>query len=258
MVNLRGQVIGINSAIVSRTGVYQGYGFAIPIDLAHRVMEDLVAYGRVKRAYVGVEIRSVYAEDAEVLGLPEVSGAFVVSVSDGAPAERAGLEANDVITEVTGEKVLSGNDLQHKIALMSPGDRVQITVYRDGSPREITVRTEEAPFSGELAAAPAPSPRNSDKIGIDVAEITPRIAQELQLESTEGVVVMDIQAGGPAARKGIAQGCVIREIDGRRIRDTGDVDDAFDGAEAGDVVSVIAACYYRDMKEVMYNIRVPR
>ena len=260
MVNLRGQVIGINSAIVSRTGVYQGYGFAIPIDLAHRVMEDLVAYGRVKRAYLGVEIRLVTAEDAEYFGLPGVSGAFVQSVSDGAPAEASGIRQYDVITAVDGQKVVSGNDLQHKIALKAPGDRARITVYRDGSPRDVTVRLEEAPFSGEVAAAPASAPRTADKIGIDYAEITPRIAEQLQLESTEGVVVRDIQDGGPAARLGIVPGCVIREINRRPIRDTDDVRDTFRDVESGDVVSVIAACRGRDMEmnETMYNIRVPR
>ena len=258
MVNLRGQVIGINSAIVSRTGVYEGYGFAIPIDLAHRVMEDLVAHGRVRRAYLGVEIQAVSAEDAESLGLPEISGAFIQRVPDGAPAESAGLEKYDVITQVDGEKVVSGNDLQHKIALKSPGDRVRITLYRDGSPRDITARLDEAPFSGEVAVAPSPEPRTADKIGIRVRQITPVVAEELQLESTEGVVVSDIQEGGPAARRGIHQGCVIRQIDRRSIRDTEDVQDAFSDVEAGDVVSVIAACPLRQMEEAMYNIRVPR
>ena len=98
LVNLRGQVIGVNSAIVSRTGAYQGYGFAIPIDLAHRVMEDLVAHGRVRRAFLGVTIESVDEADAEYLGLPEVAGAFVQSLGPGAPAERAGIKEYDVIT----------------------------------------------------------------------------------------------------------------------------------------------------------------
>ncbi len=256
MVNLRGQVIGINSAIVSRTGVYQGYGFAIPIDLAHRVMEDLVAYGRVKRAYVGVAIRDVSAEDAEVLELPEVAGAFVVAVNPGEPAERAGIRANDVITAIDGQKVLSGNDLQHKIALRSPGDEVDVAVHRDGRPIRVAVRTAEAPFSGEQASAPTPTPRYADKIGVEVVDVTPEVARELQLETAEGAVVRAVQEGGPAARKGIQRGCVIREIDGRRIRGADDVDDAFADVERGDVVSVIAACLPLQRDE-MYNVRVP-
>ena len=260
MVNLRGQVIGVNAAIVSNTGVYQGYGFAIPIDLAHRVMEDLVAYGHVKRAYLGVSIREVNAEDAEVLGLPAVSGAFVQSVTPGEAAARAGLRQYDVITDIEGESVVSGNDLQHKIALRSPGDRIRLTLYRDGAPRDVTVRLEEAPFSGDVAIASAPEPRTADKIGIDVADITPEIAEQLRLESTEGVVVRDVQAGGPAARRNIGPRCVIRQIDRRTIRDTDDVEAAFRNVAPGDVVSLIAACPRADqgMTESMYNIRVPR
>ncbi len=260
MVNLRGQVIGINAAIVSNTGVYQGYGFAIPIDLAHRVMEDLIAYGHVRRAYLGVSVREVNPEDAEVLGLPAVSGAFVDDVTRGEPAARAGLRQYDVITEVEGESVVSGNDLQHKIALRSPGDRVRITLYRDGAPRDITVRLEQAPLSDDVAVASAPEPRTADKIGIDVADITPEIADQLRLDSTEGVVVRDVQAGGPAARRNIGPRCVIRQIDRHAIRDTDDVEAAFRDVAPGDVVSLIAACPRPDqgMVESMYNIRVPR
>lgn len=260
MVNLRGQVIGINAAIVSNTGVYQGYGFAIPIDLAHRVMEDLVAYGHVKRAYLGVSIREVYAEDAEYLGLPEISGAFVESVTPGDPAARAGIRQYDVITDVEGEGIVSANDLQHKIALRSPGDRVRLTLYRDGARRAVTVQLEEQPFSRDVQVVSAAEPRTADKIGIEVTEITPGIAEELQLESTDGVAVSDVQAGGPAWRRNIRRGCVIRQIDRRAIRDTDDVRAAFAEVEPGDVVSLIAACPRADQGTVesMYNIRVPR
>ena len=186
LVNLRGQVIGVNAAIVSRTGVYQGYGFAIPIDLAHRVMEDLVAHGRVRRAYMGVSIEPVREADADWLGLPEVAGAFVQDVTPGAPAERAGLRLYDVITAVDGESVLTGNDLQHKIALKAPGDRVRISLYRDGSPTAVTVALAEAPFTEEVAAAPSPTRRPADRIGIgEVRDIDARLARELGLGSRE-------------------------------------------------------------------------
>ena len=263
MVNLRGQVIGINAAIVSATGVYQGYGFAIPIDLAHRVMEDLIAYGRVKRAFLGVTMTRVTAEDAEALELPDVSGALVQSVSQDTPAERAGLRMGDVIREVDGAKVLTGNDLQHKIALKSPGDRVRIGIYRDGGPREVTVRLEELPYSGEVAAAPVRRPRAADKIGIvELVDVTPEIAQQLQLESTDGVVVAEVQPNGPAYSRGIGRSCVITEIERQEIQDEDDVSDVLDDVAPGEVVSVVAACPSNDpnrnMSPMLYNIRVPR
>lgn len=264
MVNLRGQVIGINAAIVSRTGVYQGYGFAIPIDLAHRVMQDLIEYGRVKRAFLGVSIEDVTAVDAEAFELPDVSGAFVQQVTRDTPAERAGLRFRDVIMSVDGDKVLSANDLQHKIALKSPGDRVRIGIYRDGRPRDVTVRLEESPFTGATAAAPVRQPRAPDKIGIvELSDLTPEQAELAQLESAEGVVVLEVQPNGPAAGRNLRRGCVITEVDRGAIRDADDLRDALADVESGEVVSIVAACpnevnRNRHFAPAVYNIRVPR
>lgn len=263
LVNLRGQVIGINAAIVSRTGVYQGYGFAIPIDLAHRVMEDLIAHGRVRRAYLGISIDAVGEADAESLGLPDVSGALVQTLTRDAPAERAGVRKYDVITAVDGEKVTSGNDLQHKIALKAPGDEVTISVYRDGQPRDITARLGEAAFREDVATAPPPTREIANQIGIvevvEVRDIDSELARDLRLESAEGVMVVDAQPGSPAAKRGLGRFCVIREVDRRAIKDRDDWEDAFDDVDEGDVVTVIAACPGgREMTERMYNIRVPR
>ncbi len=260
LVNLRGQVIGVNAAIVSRTGVYQGYGFAIPIDLAHRVMEDLVAHGRVRRAYLGISIVPVAESDAEYLGLPEVAGAFVQNVTPGAPADRAGLRDYDVITALDGEKVLTGNDLQHKIALKSPSDSVRITVYRDGRPREIVAQLAEAPFVEDEAVAEAAERRAADRIGIvEVRDIDAGLARELRLESTEGVVLLNVQAGGPAARRGLGPGCVITDVNRNPVANRGDWQDALDDVEAGEVVSMIATCPVRGgaNEPRMINIRVP-
>lgn len=256
MVNLRGQVVGINTAIASLTGYYQGYGFAIPINLAHRIMEDLVAYGRVRRAYLGISMQPVTPEDAEVYGLPEVAGAHVQQVVRDTPAEEAGLRRGDVITAVDGEPVRTSNDLQHKIALLAPGDRVRLTVYRDGDPREIAVRLGEAPLldePAEVAAAPA---RAAGKLGIQVADITPATAEVLQLESTEGAVVERVQEYGPASRRGIRRGCVIHEINREPVDDADDVDRLLRDVEPGDVVSLVAQC--QQAQASVYNIRVPR
>ena len=262
LVNLRGQVIGVNAAIVSRTGVYQGYGFAIPIDLAHRVMEDLVAHGRVRRAYLGVSIDPVGEADAERFELPEVAGALVQNVTRNTPAERAGLADYDVITALDGEKVLTGNDLQHKIALKAPGDRVNLTLYRDGQPRDITVQLDEAPFTDEAVVARPTVAGDANQIGVvNVVDITPELVREFDLESTDGVMVWDVQEGGPAVRRGLRPGCLVREVDGRAIDDSDDWDRAFRGVAEGDVVSVIAACNPPEAGETVYriyNIRAPR
>lgn len=260
MVNLRGQVIGINAALVSRTGVYQGYGFAIPIDLAREVMEDLITYGRVRRALLGISLQSVESEDAEALGLPEVAGALVQSVTEDGPAARAGIRLGDVVTAIDGEKVSTGNDLQHRIALRAPGDRVGVTIYRDGAPMDVSVRLEELEYSTQVAQSVLPNEDSSDKIGVVVTNITPEIARDLRLESTEGVVIVETQANGPADRRNLRSPCVIREIDGRAIADENDYQDVFRGVDAGEVVSMIVSCPNRDTgwTPEMYNIRVPR
>ncbi len=261
MVNLRGQVIGINSAIYTRTGYYQGYGFAIPIDLAHRVMQDLVAYGHVRRAFLGVNIAPVGPEDAEWYGLPEVAGALVQNVTPGTPAEAAGLRQHDVITALDGEPVRSSNDLQRKIALQAPGERVALEVYRERRATQVEVRLEQAPFSRQTVEAPAPRARPAEKIGIEVTGITPSIARELGLDSAEGVVVEDVQTGGPAHRRGLGPRCVIHDVNRRTIKDIDDLDDEFRRAGAGDVLSLLASCPSgrggRTGPQV-YNIRVPR
>ncbi len=267
MVNLRGQVIGINSAIVSRTGVYQGYGFAIPIDLAHRVMDDLIAYGRVRRAYLGVSVETIDMEMAELQDLPDVGGAIVRDVTRGAAAEDAGIRMNDVIREVDGERVRSGNDLQHKIALRSPGDRARISIYREGRAREVTVELRELPVADEVARAPARFSRTADKIGIvDVVEVTPELAEQLRLPSAGGVAVAELQPNGPAERRGIRQRCVITEVGDAPVEDEDDLRDALDAVGAGEVVGVTATCPQPSptpsdppvWQSRLYAIRVPR
>ena len=265
MVNLRGQVVGINSAIISQTGAYQGYGFAIPIDLAHEVMNDLIAYGRVRRALLGVRVQSVASEDAEALRLPEVAGALVQSVTAGTPAARAGLRLGDVIAEIDGEEVETSNDLQHLVALRAPGDSIRITLYRRSapgetrtSPAEVMLRLEEQPYAPPAAEAVRPTERNADEIGIRVGEITREFAMESGLESARGVVVEEFLVGGPAYRKNIVSGCVITEIDGRAIERVRDYREAMGDVSAGEVVSMIASCPGLDWEPAMYNVRVPR
>ena len=257
MVNLRGQVIGINAALASTTGSYVGYGFAIPIDLAYRIMEDLVEHGRVRRAYMGVRMVPVSPEDAEVYKLPSIAGALVQGVEEDTPADAAGLAQEDVITAVDGVPVRSSNDLQHKIALRSPGDRVRITIYRDGEPREVTVRLDEAPLSEEVPE-PEPAARDQtvDKLGVEVAEVTSQIADALGLESADGVVVTDVERGGPAHRRGIGARCVIREINGRAVNDARELEDALRDVGRGEVVSLVTQCPSSDPTVV--NVRTRR
>jgi len=257
MVNLQGQVVGINSAIASRTGVYQGYGFAIPINLARRIMEDLIEYGHVKRPRIGVQIVDVVAEDAEAYGLPKVSGVLVQSVDETGPSAGA-LQSEDVIVALDDEPVGYVSELQAEIAEQRPGDRVELTVYRDGEPVDVTVRLGEAPIN-DLSTVVAERPvLASERLGIQVEALTPEIAQRLGFEDASGVILSDVMSGSAAERRGVGT------HEGRaklvRINETDidlpeDVRRALDGVEAGEVVSL----YFEDVAGTrqVVNVRMP-
>ncbi|HKK93975.1 MAG TPA: PDZ domain-containing protein, partial [Longimicrobiales bacterium] len=236
MVDMSGRVVGINSAIASRTGYYQGYGFAIPINLAQRVMEDLVEFGQVRRPQIGVNIREVAPEDAEYYDLPAVEGAFVSGVTEGGPADQAGIQEEDVIVAIEGDPVGYVSQLQGEVAMYRPGDRIDVTVYRDGQRRDITVRLGEAPINTGQAPAPEPAADVVDRIGIGVQELTRDVAAQLGYDAPGGVVISEVQQGSPAARRGLPRGWKLLEINQTVIEEVADVAEALDAVEAGTVV----------------------
>ena len=239
MVNLFGQVVGINSAIATNTGFYQGYGFAIPINLARRVMEDLVEYGQVKRPLIGVEMESVTPEDAEYYGLPSVSGALVQRLTPNGPAEGAGVQAGDVITAVDGKEVGYSTQLQQRITEHHPGDRVTLTVYRDGKVREVVVRLGEAPIN-QLASTTTRRPQLADeRLGIRVEALDAGTAREIGFADPGGVVITEVLRGSMADQRGIVPGLRVLQIDGRDVSDPGDVRTALDAVQAGQVIGFV-------------------
>ncbi len=239
MVNLRGQVVGINSAIMSPNGYYTGYGFAIPVDLAGRVMEDLIEFGRVRRAWLGVQIQEITLEDAEVYKLPEVAGVHVMVVTEGGPAEGAGLRQGDVLYSIDGTVVHSSNGLQNLVAQKKPGDRVSVEIYRDGRPRELTIRLAEAQLAVAEEPRPEPeAPAAEEKLGIGVLELTEGLAQRYGYETPGGVIISQVTPLGPAARKGIGFGAKIMSINGQTVATQEDVRGALNRVSSGDVVSL--------------------
>lgn len=239
MVNLRGQVIGINSAIASRTGVWQGYGFAIPINLARRAVQDLIEYGHVRRPLLGVAIENVYPDAAEDLGLPQIAGVLVQSVEPGGPAERAGIRQGDVIVSLDGQPVERVPTLQYRVAQHEPGDRVEVRLYRNREPRTLQVRLGEAPINEVAEQSPAPASTVEGRLGIEVQDLTPQLNRNFGYERVEGVVVTDVDPIGPAGRRGVLPGNKILEIDGTPVESQEDVKEILSGVEAGEVVSVL-------------------
>ncbi len=240
MVNIMGQVVGINSAISSPTGTYVGYGFAIPIDLASRVMEDLIDYGRVRRAWLGVSMDAITPEDTEVYALPQVAGVLIQRITENGPAEEVGLRQSDVLYSVDGQVVYSPNGLQNLIAQKRPGDEVTLRIYRDGSPREIRVRLGEAPLNAPAQAMPEPEePAAEERLGITVAPLTEEFLPLTGYEEAGGVIITGVTRLGPADRRGVGRGEKLLSINDEPIETPDDVRRVLRGVEPGQVVSLV-------------------
>ncbi|MCL6507675.1 MAG: Do family serine endopeptidase [Bryobacteraceae bacterium] len=216
LVNTRGELVGINDAIVSPSGGNVGIGFAIPSNMARPVMEQLVKSGRVVRGYLGVIIQPVDPKVAKAFGLKEARGALVGDVTSDGPAAKAGIQKGDVIVGVNDQRVEDNRDLQLKIASTPPGTRVNLRVIRDGKEITIPVTLGEAP--GERESTRAASRRGSALEGVDVDDLTPAIARQLGLpRDTFGVVVTNVRPDSPAAEAGLRRGDVIQEVNRRPV-----------------------------------------
>ena len=237
MVSLTGQVVGINSAIASNTGYYQGYGFAIPINLARRVMEDLIEYGHVRRALIGVEMKTVDPEDAEYYGLPAVAGAMVQRVTANGPAAGAGIQPGDVIVAVDGKPVGYSGQLQQRIAEYRPGDRVTLTVYRNRRPMDMGVRLGEAPINDIATPTVERASADDERLGIRVEALDAQTARELGFDDAAGVVITDVQRGSAAQLRGMRPGMKIVQINETPVDDPGDVRDALGSVLAGEIIN---------------------
>jgi serine protease Do len=258
LVNVRGEVIGINSAIASQTGFYSGYGFAVPINLVKNVMQQLIENGAVHRAAIGVAIAEAGRLDAEVVGLKEISGVLVSALPDPeSPAARAGIKPGDVIIAVDGKPVQRVGQLQQEIGFRQPGDVVKIEVAREGGDRK-TFEIALEPLVEESAAAPGrdgnearagspsstPAGATQQLLGARVQTVTPQLAGQLGLESsTRGVLVTDVRQGGPAWEGGLTApgrqvADVITAVNGSAVRTEAELASALRKAGEGKIVTL--------------------
>jgi serine protease Do len=237
LVNMRGEVVGINTAIASRTGGSMGIGFAIPINLAKKIYTELTARGKVTRGWLGVSVQPLTAELARSFGAPEDGGVLVADVMEGSPAERGGLKSGDVIREFNGKKVTAPSDLQRAVGLTAPGSTSRVKVLRDGGERTVEIRVGEAPAETE-ASAPAPG-RAKTLLGLQVQPLTRDIARQLGIRGSEGVVVASVEDGSPAEGAGARPGDVIREVNRQRVRSEADFERAVRALKEGDRVTLL-------------------
>ena len=255
LVNIRGEVIGINSAIASNTGYYAGYGFAIPVSLAKQVMDDLIAYGKVRRAVIGVRISDAGPEDSKAAGLDRVAGVLISGYNDeNSPAKAAGIQAGDVIVAADGKPTDRMSTLQRIVRGHKPGETVNLDVMRFGSKKTIRVKLSEAPEDAELAAAdraqitPATDARPSesrklDKVGITVEPLSAEMRSKLEKPYQQGIVVSDVSVSGPAYQKLFADQTILLDVINpgprRTLRSPGDLDAVLSGLKSGDLISFL-------------------
>jgi Do/DeqQ family serine protease len=223
LVNLDGRVVGINTAIVS---VGQGIGFAIPVNMARRVLPQLLATGRVTRGWLGVRIQPLTEELAPSFGAKENEGVLVSDVMPGSPAETGGLKSGDVILEFGGQRTTEVPDLQRVVADAEPGKASRVTILRDGKRETLDVKIGEMPTDEPVAAS-----RGTERWGLTVQPITPELARQFKLPGNDGVLVSEVEENGPAARAGIRAGDAIVEVNRRRVRDLRTFEDALGRAE---------------------------
>lgn len=223
--NLDGDVVGVNSQIISRSGGNDGIGFAIPSDVAATIVDQLLEGGRVARGWLGVQIQNVTNDIADSLGMEDPEGAIVSSIVAGGPADRAGFERSDVITAINGEPVEGSADLTRRVAQFTAGEDVTFNVVRDESEIVITATLGDRPGETELTALSAAGADNEPEtafFGMTVRPLRDGDADRMGLPVTDGLVVLDLQPAGEAAQKGLRPGDIIREAGGDEV---GSVDD---------------------------------
>ena len=235
--NLRGEVVGVNSQIYSRTGGYMGLSFAIPIDVAIDISNQLKASGRVARGWLGIGIQEITKDLAESFGMKSTSGALVAGVEKGSPAEKGGLETGDVVVKFDGKPVTASVDLPRIVGTTKPGKQVPVEVLRKGSTKVLSVTLGEMPVDKDevTAAAPSNAKPETNKLGLTLRELTPQ--QRRNLNGRNALVVVDAQ--GNAAQAGIRRGDLILALNNTEVQSLEQFTKQVNAVQAGKTIALL-------------------
>ncbi|MCB5186982.1 DegQ family serine endoprotease [Methylobacillus caricis] len=235
--NLKGEVVGINSQIYSRTGGYMGLSFSIPIDVAIEVSNQLKASGRVARGWLGIGIQEITKDLAESFGMKNTSGALVAGIEKGSPAEKGGLEAGDVVLKFDGKPVTTSSDLPRIVGATKPGKQVAVEVLRKGSSKLLNITLGEMPVDkDEVAVTPQPNAKpESNRLGLTLRELTPQ--QRRSLNGRNGLLVVDAQ--GPAAQAGIRRGDLVLGFNNTEVQTLEQFGKQINAVPAGKTVALL-------------------
>jgi serine protease Do len=231
LVNLAGEAVGINTAILSRTGAYNGIGFAIPMNMAKQVCDQLMEHGSVTRGYLGVIIQPLTPELAQAFGLPETAGALVGDVANEGPAARSGLQRGDVIVKLDGEAVKDTTSFRNRVAMIKPQTSVNLEVLRDGQTKTVSVEVGRLPDSPEVVNA---SQETSRPWGLEVQALDRELAEKLGVSEISGVVVTAVKPGSAAASAGMQPGMVVKEVNRQAVKSASEFEAAVKATKDGD------------------------
>jgi serine protease Do len=238
LVNLRGEVIGVNTAITTRSGGYQGIGFAIPSSMVREVMHEIIADGRVSRGWLGVSIQPLTDDLADSFGLDDDTGVLIADVHADGPSVKAGLKPGDVVTRIGGKPLTSTSELMNAVADADPGRALEVEVIRDGKPRTVKVTLGERPAAPQLAAG-AGGPDLSGELGLAIQPLTPETAERFGLSADRGVLVANVMPGSAAAEAGLRPGDVILKVGTRSVNTPRDFWSALSGEKLDDGVRLL-------------------
>jgi serine protease Do len=215
LVDLQGRVVGINTAIASRSGGNNGIAFAIPINMAKRVVDQLLDNGKVTRGHLGIMISELSDELASTFSYKGDDGILVQDVSKDSAADKAGLKNGDIITSMDGERVADVASFRNGIANTPPGETIHLEIWRDGKSMKISAKLDELPGASTTTPSQAAEP---PKIGIALQDLTPKLQQQLSIEDEHGVVITAVQPGSPAAEAGIQPGDLLEQVGNTSVK----------------------------------------
>jgi serine protease Do len=232
LVDARGELIGINTFLISSSGAFSGMGFAIPTQIAEPTVETLIRDGKVTHAFIGVQIADLTPDNAKFFDMKKAEGALISDVDPDAPGAKAGLRTGDVITELDGKAVTDAGELQMLVAQKRPGETIHLQIVRDSNPTTVAVTLEA--LGGGKNTEIAGSEHGKGRWGLSLADLTPDARNEVQVQpSVHGAIVEDVKPGSPADNAGLQRGDVIMEVDRHPVKSASDVAQALSSVPAG-------------------------
>jgi len=253
LINLDGQVIGINTAIFSQSGGYMGIGFAIPINMARNIEKQLKSHGKVTRGYLGIAGQDITPEMAQLLQLKGDQGIIVASVEKDSAADKAGLKSHDVLLEMSGKKIESYDSFRNEVAMLTPGSKVVFKVMRDGKTREIAVTLAERPMTMAQSNQPEGRQQSQETLGIEVQTVTKDLAERFGYALGDGVIVTRVASGSPAANAGIQPGDLIQSVNREPVNTANEFEKAIAATKGNKVLLLVKRGQYSQFIVVEFS-----